>query len=142
MIYRSSAQNLFSIVLSNKNLAFMSESSSISNKGKSNMASDADDSPVVPIRLVGTTSQESTIPDLLYGTPSCGSIQNFLNIKLTSTNYLFWKMQFTPLINCFCLQSFIDKTLTPPTPSITCPKYMVLPFGNLWKSLLAAPQSQ
>lgn len=102
----------------------MAESSLISNKGKFNMASDADDSPVVPICLVGTTSQESTIPDLLDGTPSCGSIQSFLCIKLTSMNYLVWKMQFASLINCFLLQSFIDKAVTPPAPSVTCPKYM------------------
>jgi len=61
--------------------------------------------------------------ELLTGTPSFGQIQHLLHIKLTPTNYIVWKMQFVPILNCFSLQALIDPAVPSPTPSPTCPIY-------------------
>lgn len=44
-------------------------------------------------------------------------LRHFLQVKLTSANYLLWKNQHKPLINCFELNTFIDSTIKPPLPT-------------------------
>lgn len=124
-------------------MATTSKTNSSSLNLASNMVSFATSDPVAiispVITLIPTTLPHPTlnlpapaIPsfpslpvthDILAGSPSLGSIHNLLHIKLSNTNYLVWKMKFTPL-NCFGLQSLVDSTIPAPTPSLTCSVYL------------------
>lgn len=88
------------------------------NSSVSNMVSEPPTGPVA-----SSPSPTTNPPDLFTGIPSLGSIQHLLHIKLTTTNYLVWKTQFLPILNCFSLQSFIDPAVPSPTPSPSCPIY-------------------
>lgn len=45
--------------------------------------------------------------------PSMGALQHLLHVKLTHTNYLMWRNQLGPLINCFKINSLIDPSIKP-----------------------------
>lgn len=62
-----------------------------------------------------TTFVETDTIDLSF--PSMEALQHLLQVKLTPTNYLLWKNQLKPLINCFKLNVFIHLTIKPPLPT-------------------------
>lgn len=58
-----------------------------------------------------------------FATSSMGALQHLLHVKLTPSNYLVWKNQLDPLINCFKLVKFIKPSLKAIDAAI--PKYVV-----------------
>ena len=62
--------------------------------------------------------------------PSFPNINNHLTTKLTSTNYILWVTQLTPILRGYNLLGHVDGTLTP--PAITLPDYTPNPDYAIW----------
>lgn len=67
------------------------------------------------------TADELTSTHKTTLAPSSSSLPNvhhFLSLKLTHTNYLFWKTQITPYLRGQHLLGYADGTIQCPSPTI------------------------